>query len=94
MPPLNSGENVSQLFEAGEIVPGEEAVDVRQRRRIPARELVVRMPLQRIDPDDCVGLPRQPRHLVPDDSRILAFPAVGDDDDDGAARGAASPNRR
>ncbi len=47
MPPLDSGEHDGQLFQAAQIVAGEEPVDVRQRRTHAARErLVVRVPLR------------------------------------------------
>src|SRR4249919_2620364 len=50
------------------------------------------MSLERVDPDDRIRLPREPRHLVSDDRRLLALPAVGCDHDDRAARErAASP---
>ena len=84
-------------LEAREVVPGQEPVDVRKRRAHPARErLVLGMALQRVHPDDRVGLPRQARHLAPEQSaRVLALPAVGDDHDDGAARSArGGPTRR
>ena len=54
--------------------------------RMPGRErLVLRAALQRVDPDDRVGRAVQARHLAPDELVVLALPAVGDDQDDGAA---------
>ena len=54
---------------------------------MPAGErLVVRVALERVDPDDRVRLPREPRHLRADERRVLALPAVRDDDHDRAAR--------
>ena len=60
---------------------------MRQRRRHPARprlEAGRRRP--RVDPHDPVGQPAQPLQLAPDERRVTALPAVGQDHDDRAAR--------
>ena len=41
MPPLDAGEHAGQLFQAGEIVPGQEPVDERERSPHPAGERLV-----------------------------------------------------
>ena len=53
-----------------ERVPGDEVVDVRQRRDDPAlHRLVARLAAVRVDPDHPVGQPAQPPHLLAEQRR-------------------------
>src|SRR6476646_9699208 len=88
-PPL-VGEQPGQLLEAREAVPGEELVAVRERRDDPGGQRLV--PLAgtvRVQPDDAVREPVQPRHLLAELRGVTALPAVGRDHDDRPARSAA-----
>ena len=51
--------------------------------------LVGRVALERVQPDDAVGEPREPRHLLGEEFRVADLQAVRADDDDGAAGEAA-----
>ena len=51
--------------------------------------LVARLAAVRVDPDDAVREPVQPGHLVGEQARRPSFPAVAEDDDDGAPGHAA-----
>ena len=87
MPPFDAAEDAAQALEAGEVVAGEEAVDVRQRRAHAAGErLVVGVALERVHPDDGEGRAREALHLPADELGVVALPAVRDDHDDRAAR--------
>ena len=84
---FDAGQHCRELLQASQIMPGEEPVDVRQRGAHAAGErLVVRVPFQRVDPDDRVGSAGETGHFTADELRILTLPTVGDDHDDGAAR--------
>src|SRR5205085_12428879 len=64
VPALDAAEDLAQAFEAGDVVAGEEAVDVGQGGAHPGGErLVLRPSLQRVDPDDGERLPSEPCHL-------------------------------
>ena len=67
-------------------VAGHELVDVRQRRLHPARQrLVVRVRLERVEPDQPVRAARQARDLALELLRLAAIPAVGEQHHDRAA---------
>jgi hypothetical protein len=73
-------------------VAADERVAERQRRDEPAR--LRREALRRdarVDPHDPVGEAREALHLAPDERRVAALPAVGQDHDDRAARQPAPP---
>src|SRR5439155_1350037 len=81
VPPFDSGEHLGELLEAREVLSREKTIDVRQSCPHPARErLILRVALERVDPDDGVRLPREPRHLAADEGRVVSFPAVAEDD--------------
>src|SRR4051812_33594885 len=81
-----------QFFECGETVPRHKVINVRKRREHPARERFVSwLCLVRVRPHHLVREPAQPRHLLAEQRRVAALPAVGGDDDDRAARHPALP---
>ena len=74
------------MLQRGQRVPVHEVVDVRQRRLHPGRHRrVARLPAVRVGPHHAVRQPVQPRHLLAEQRRVAALPAVGRDDDDRAA---------
>src|SRR5258705_3087064 len=85
MPPLDTAEDSTEALEARNVVPGEKAVDVRQRSTHSPRErLVLGVALERVHPHDRERLPREPRHLRADERGVAALATVREDDDDRA----------
>src|SRR5207244_11270781 len=85
MPPLDSAEDLGERLEARHVVAWQEAVDVGECRAHAAGErLVLRVTLERVDPDDGVCLARETRHLAADEEVVAPFAAVREDDDHGA----------
>src|SRR4051812_25538633 len=84
-----TGDHSCQFLERGQAVPGDEVVNAGQRRdHARGQRLVAGPSLVRVDPDDGVRQPLQPGHLLGQQLRAAAFPAVAADDDDGAPCGA------
>src|SRR4029079_8800060 len=86
VPPFDAGEHGRQLLETPQIMAWQEPVDIWQRRpHAPRERLILRISLEAGYPDDRVCGARELRHLAPHELRVLALPAVGDDEDDRAA---------
>src|SRR5919109_5365016 len=83
---LEPREGPAQLFEAREAVPAREVVDVRESSFHPAGErLVLRILLQRVEPDDAAREPREPGHLLGEEVGVADLEPVRADEDDCAA---------
>src|SRR2546430_9142607 len=68
-----------QIAQAGEIVNGQEIVDVRECGPNPARQrLVVGRSEERIEPDQTAAAPLQTRDLIAEHCRFAAVPSVAD----------------
>src|SRR5207253_5106749 len=66
VPALDAAEDLAQPFEAGDVVAGEEAVDVEEGSAHPGRErLVRRTSLHRADPDGGESVTREAGPLAP-----------------------------
>src|SRR3954452_8511504 len=94
MPATNPGEKPTECLEARDVVPRHEPVDRWQRlAHAAAQRLVQRAALERVDPHDGVRRAVQAPPLATDEPGVLPFPAVGDDEDNCAAReGPAAPD--
>ncbi len=99
-PTVRSGPGGGRAHDARELgerrdrVALDEVVDERQRRghaRGQRRE--PRRGLERVDPDDAVRDPGQPRHLLGEHVGLAAVPPVGDDHHDGTPGHAPHPPR-
>src|SRR6266540_4640366 len=81
-----------QFFQSAETVPGDEVVQVRQRRRHAAgQRRVPGLALVRVHPDHPVRQPAEPAHLFGEYVGVAAFPAVAEHHDDRAPGHAALP---
>src|SRR5262249_10937710 len=73
------GDLAGQLLEGSQRVALDEGVDVREGGGHAARQRgVAGRDLQRVHPDDAMGHPGQACHLLAEDGRIAAIPAVGE----------------
>src|SRR4051795_11736609 len=79
-------DHLRQLGEGRQRVAGDEVVAVRQRgEHALLHRLVAGLAAVRVDPHDAVRDPLQPGHLLAEQGRVAALPAVAEDDDHRAA---------
>src|SRR5262245_63091356 len=72
-------ESLAKLLEAGQVVNRQEVVDIRQRCLHALRQrLVVAATEQWVEPDQAMARSLEPRHLVAQQRRVAAIPAVAD----------------
>src|ERR1051325_801782 len=80
-PLAEAGEVDGELFQAGQVVHGEEVVDVWQRGHDAARErLVIRGAEEGVEPDEAAAAALEARDLAAQHGRVAAVPAVADDE--------------
>ena len=89
--PASAGlDGAGDRLEGTQIVPGDEGVDVRKRRRHAARQRFEGgVLLLRIDPHDPAAELLESCHLARNEFGVLTFPAIRKDDDRAAPRGPA-----
>ena len=82
----------NDVIQGPKTVTGQERVDVRQGGSYSSGEGFEWLGgLSRVYLDDVVGEPAQLGHCITEEIRSIAFPAIADDDDDGATGRTPSP---